>query len=74
MLKKTALALVFTLVFNTLAFAGLGSKEAAYVGGTVAGFVNEKEPVVGHLDFSNNDEVKFVPKDKKRSRQTFSIA
>lgn len=38
MLKRIALALICTLLVNTFTFAGIGSREAAYVGGTVPGF------------------------------------
>lgn len=73
MIKKVAWSLVITLLINTTVFAGLGSKEVAYVGGTVPVFIHEKEPVVGEIDLSNNDEFRFVPKDRKRSGQAFSI-
>ncbi len=75
MLRKVIVTItVLLLLCQTLAFAGIGSKEAAYVGGTVPGFTGEKDPVVGELDTSNNDQIRFVPKDSKHKSQAFSIA
>jgi hypothetical protein len=71
MLKKVAMLLVVVFLCQSIAFAGLGSKEAAYVGGTVTGFANEKDPVVGELVTSNNDELQFAPKGSKG--QKFAI-
>ena len=72
MLRKTSLLLAFVILFETLAFAGIGSKEAAYVGGTVHGFEGEKDLVSGELDTANNDQIRFVPKNKKAA-QSFTI-
>lgn len=72
MIRKISALLAFVLVCQSLAFAGIGSKEAAYVGGTVPGFSGEKDLVKGELDTGNNDQIRFVPKNKK-AEQTFTI-
>jgi hypothetical protein len=71
-MRKISTVLAFIIICQSLAFAGIGSKEAAYVGGTVPSFAGEKDPVKGELDTSNNDELHFIPKSGK-VRQEFSI-
>jgi hypothetical protein len=72
MLRRISAVLTFILICQSFAFAGLGSKDAAYIGGTVPGFTGEKDAVSGKLDTSNNDQIRFVPKNKK-SEQNFTI-
>lgn len=73
-LKKIAAVLALVLFLQVLAFAGIGGKEAAYIGGTVPGFSGDKDPVVGELDTSNNDQIRFTPKDSKDKSKAFSIS
>lgn len=70
MLRFISILLVCILPLETIVFAGIGSREAAYVGGTIPGFSNEKEPVVGQIDTGNNDELTFIPKS---NHSPFSI-
>ncbi|MBL8195107.1 MAG: hypothetical protein JNM06_15035 [Blastocatellia bacterium] len=72
--RKISGVLALILFLQALVFAGIGGKEAAYIGGTVPGFNGEKDPVVGELDTSNNDQVRFLPKDKKHKSKEFSIS
>ncbi|KAF0240025.1 MAG: hypothetical protein FD167_4261 [bacterium] len=72
--RKISAVLVLVFFLQILAFAGIDAKEAAYIGGTVPGFSGEKEPVVGELDTSNNDQISFTPKDSKHKSKAFSIS
>lgn len=65
MLKRTATVLVLVLFCQSIAFAGLGSKKAAYMGGTMEAFKDSKKVIEGTLDTSNNDQLKFVYKMNK---------
>lgn len=69
---SAVLAMVFFL--QALVFAGIDGKQVAYIGGTVPVFSGEKQPVVGELDTSNNDQVRFVPKEGKNKGKEFAIA
>ena len=51
----------------------LGSKNAAYFGGTIAIYGNPKDPVEGLLDTTNDSALVFTPQDKKLASKTFSI-
>lgn len=55
-----------------LAFA-VGSKDAAYFGGTVAVFGDPKEPVEGRLDTSSESIMVFTAKDSKLAGKAVSI-
>lgn len=66
---KLSLVLLFTISIQSVGLAGLGSKKAAYVGGTMAGFENAKKEVEGILDTTNNDRFVFVYKIDKQERR-----
>jgi hypothetical protein len=61
MRKIVGIGLIFCLVLDTTALAGLGSKKAAYQGGTTKDkdFPGAKEAVIGTLDTGNEKELKF---------------
>ena len=60
------------LFMEQLAFA-VGSKDAAYFGGTVAVFGDPKEPVEGRLDTSSESIMVFTAKDSKLAGKAVSI-
>jgi hypothetical protein len=68
MCRKVCLLLALALLCQPLALA-LGSKKAAYVGGTAPQFKDAKKVVEGTLDTSDDKELKFV----YNNNQTFSI-
>jgi hypothetical protein len=73
-MKRIALILTIALLLPTLAHAGLGSKKAAYMGGSMAEFSGSKKVIEGELDTSNNDEFRFTYKDKEtKTMKTASI-
>ncbi len=61
MKKMMVLSLILSLFFNTTAAAGLGSKKAAYQGGTTKDkdFPGAKEGVEGILNTNDEKELKF---------------
>ena len=65
MIKRISTALVLVLLCQSIALAGLGSKKAAYMGGSMAGFKDVKKDIEGTLDTTNNDELRFVYKMNK---------
>ena len=65
MFKRTSTVLVLFLLCQSVAFAGIGSKKAAYMGGTMAAFKESKKVIEGTLDTSNNDELRFIYKMNK---------
>ena len=58
----SALMAAIVLINGTAAFAGLDSKKAQYVGGTVVSIMEGAE---GHLDASGETQVVFRPNKKK---------
>lgn len=66
MRKTIALALIVVMCFNAVALAGLGSKKAAYVGGSTKDkdFPGAKDDVEGDLLTNNEKELQFVTKFK----------
>lgn len=77
MKKILILTLLFTFILNSIAFAGIGSKKAAYQGGTTKDkdFPDAKDGVEGILDTADEAQLKFSYrlKSEKTDRQ-FSIA
>ena len=71
--RLVALIVMLTVLTETLAFA-LGSKNAAYVGGTVTVFGAPEDPVEGRLDTSNADAIVFTAIHKKLKGRSFRIA
>ena len=64
-MKKILLAVIcMTLVFNSIAFAGVGTNKAAFQGGTEKEqfFPNSKKPVEGTLNTSDEKLLKFTYK------------
>jgi hypothetical protein len=74
MRKTIALALVAALSLNATAFAGIGSKKAAYVGGSTKDkdFPGAKESVEGELQTGDEKEMRFVAKHNG-SQKTFVV-
>ena len=68
-------AVLLLLAFGTEAtgIASVGSKEAAYFGGTVTAFAGAKDPVEGHIDTANENVLAFSATDKPFAGQAFSI-
>lgn len=64
MRKSFSLALVAALFFNATALAGLGSKKAAYIGGSTKDkdFPGAKENIEGDLLTNDERELRFVTK------------
>ena len=75
MKKLVVVALLFTFVLNSIAWAGLGSKKAAYQGGTTKDkdFPGAKEGVEGTLNTADETQLKFEYKLNKTDR-TYAIA
>jgi hypothetical protein len=71
MLKTTALILVFVLIFESITWA-VGSKNAAYVGGTAVEFGNPENPLEGKLLTDSETELQFIWRNKESSN-IFSI-
>ena len=67
-----ALAVVVSMLTGPFALA-LGSKNAAYVGGTVTVFGTPEDPVEGRLDTSNDGTLVFTAIDKKQKGRGFTI-
>lgn len=74
MKKIIVYALLFSLAFNTIALAGLGSKKAAYQGGTTKDkdFPGAKEGVEGTLNTSDEKELKFEY-ELNKVKKTYTI-
>ncbi len=72
MLRLVAAVLVAVLLAEPLALA-VGSRDAAYFGGTVNVFGNPKEPVEGRLDTFNERALVFAATEGDLSGRTFSI-
>jgi hypothetical protein len=70
MLRKASSVLIIVLLCQASALAGLGSKKAAYMGGTVAGLRDSRKVVEGVLDTSDNDQLRFVYKINKVEQTT----
>lgn len=66
MYRKLPLLLALVLLSQSTAFA-VGSKKAAYVGGTVPAFKEAKKAVEGELITNDEKELKFVSNKKTQS-------
>lgn len=64
--------LVVLALTEHLAFA-LGSRDAAYFGGTISVFGSPKKPVEGRLDTSNEQHLVFGALEKEFAGKSFSI-
>jgi hypothetical protein len=74
MRKTIALTLAAVLCFNATAFAGLGSKKAAFVGGSTKDkdFPGAKKDIEGELQTGDEKELRFVAKFNN-SQKTFVV-
>jgi hypothetical protein len=72
MSKVVAGLLVVLVLTEHVAFA-LGSRDAAYFGGTLSALGNAKDPVEGRLDTSNEEALIFAPFDKDFAGKTVRI-
>lgn len=74
---KTSVRFVASMLIAVLcaehALLALGSKNAAYFGGTVTIFGNPKDPVEGRLDTAQEIAIHFEPLDRKLSGKTIVI-
>jgi hypothetical protein len=59
MKKGIALFLIFAFFLEFTVFAGLGSNDVAYVGGSVATFSGQKDAVEGKATFNEGDFLRF---------------
>lgn len=73
MKKVITMTVVATLLAPTTALASVGSKKAAYFGGTVETFNGAKNPVEGHLDTTNVSALGFTADDKPFAGKSMSI-
>ena len=72
MYRLMAGVLALTLVAESTVGA-VGSKDAAYFGGTITVFGNPKDPVEGRLDTSNENTLMFAAYGRDYAGKTFSI-
>jgi hypothetical protein len=70
--RFTAALLVALIVSEHVALA-VGSKDAAYFGGTITVFGNPKDPVEGRLDTANEQALVFGAFEKDFAGKSFSI-
>lgn len=70
--RSIAALLALVLLAEQLVFA-LGSKNAAYFGGTIAVYGNPKDPVEGTLDVTGGSELVFTPNGQALAGKTFTI-
>jgi hypothetical protein len=65
-----SVCLIFSLLFSSLAFAGISSKKAAYQGGTTKekDFAGAKDAVEGNLITSDENELRFEYSLKKEKK------
>ena len=73
MKQLIAALLVGTLLAPTVALASVGSKNAAYYGGTVTTFTAATDPVEGKLDTANTTALGFTADDKAFRGKSFQI-
>jgi hypothetical protein len=73
MRKLIANVVLVSLVAPSIVFASVGSKNAAYFGGTVATFNGAKDPVEGKLDTSSTTALGFTADDKPFVGKSMSI-
>jgi hypothetical protein len=70
MKKMISYCLILTLFIPTVTMAGLGSKKAAYQGGTTKDkdFAGAKKEIEGYLDTADENDLKFEYSLNKRSK------
>ena len=73
MKRLIATVVIAAMLAPTVAFASVGSKNAAYFGGTVATFNGAKDPVEGKLDTTNTTALGFKADDKPFRGESFAI-
>ena len=73
MKRLIAAIVVATMLAPSVAFASVGSKKAAYFGGTVVTFNGAKDPVEGKLDTTNVTALGFTADDKPFVGKSFEI-
>ena len=71
--SKCAAVLLVALMISEHVVLAIGSKDAAYFGGTLSVFGSPKEPVEGRLDTSNEQSLVFGSFDKEFAGKSFSI-
>jgi hypothetical protein len=71
-IRSVAGVLAILLITESIAL-GVGSKNAAYFGGTVGGFDGAKDAIEGVLDTTKTDQLVFTSSDKTFRGKTFSI-
>ena len=70
---RFAAALLVVIIVSQHAALALGSKDAAYFGGTISTFGNPKDPVEGRLDTSAEDALVFATFEKDLAGKTVNI-
>lgn len=73
MQRLIAFVVAVTLLAPTAVLASVGSKNAAYFGGTVETFNGAKDPVEGKLDTTDVSALGFTANDKPFSGKSMSI-
>jgi hypothetical protein len=73
MKRLIAAVVVATMLAPSIAFASVGSKNAAYYGGTVEAFNGAKDPVEGKLDTASVTALGFTASDKPFVGKSISI-
>lgn len=73
MKRMIAVTLISSFLLPSIALASVGSKKAAYFGGTIATFNGAKNTVEGTLDTTKEDALGFTAEDKPFVGQSFSI-
>ena len=73
MQRLIAIVVVATMLAPTMALASVGSKNAAYFGGTVETFNGAKDPVEGKLDTTSVTALGFTANDKPFVGKSMSI-
>jgi hypothetical protein len=71
-IRTVAVLMLVVLVFDSIGLA-VGSKDTAYVGGTVPGFEGAKDAIDGLLDTTNPNQLVWTSTDKGFRGKTFSI-
>ena len=73
-LKRTgAMLLLLTFGAEASGVASVGSKEAAYFGGTAAAFAGATDPVEGRIDTDNESDLAFVATGRAFAGRTVTI-
>lgn len=70
---RVVAAILLVAISAESSLLAVGSKNAAYFGGTVAVFGSPKDPVEGALDTANEAALILTPKDKRFAGKALSI-